>query len=220
MNIVALTIFSQKILRNASPAAEAVIRVDLLRAVATLSDLSFISRTNDGISGEMPASVTYGAASTAASGSLKADVSALLDTFSGSLDEAVWIAHPLLAAQMAMTDSSINGGLGPRGGEYLGMPFVTSQGVEYDSNGGTLILLDPTSVVVVDEGVDIRISTVASIEMDNEPTGDTLSPSAMTKNFVSLFQSDSAALLTTRAINWELARADAVSLLTGCDYGS
>lgn len=219
--LAALVVFANALLENTSPAAEAMIRADLLRACAFSSDLTFIDESNGGSADEKPASVTYGAASVAATGDLADDLDALVGAFGGSLETASFVMHPRLAVQIALKAGSGGLGcdLGAKGGTLAGLPTITSESCTYDTGGGTIALIDAGGVCICDEGADIRESQAATIEMADDPTGATDTPAAMTKQFVSLFQSDSSAMIVSRSINWKLGRADSVAILTGASYG-
>jgi hypothetical protein len=73
-----------------------------------------------------------------------------------------------------------------------------------------LLLIDPTRIALAEEGGDLRVSTQASIEMSDAPSGDSVIPTET--QVVSLWQSNSIALGVLRYANWR-AMPNAVSML-------
>lgn len=220
LRIAASTVFANELLQAADPRAEATIRRDLVKAAAACADTAFIDPTNGGIAGQMPAAVTSGAVAIASSGNLVGDIAAAVDAFDGDLEMAAWILHPKLAVQVGLAAGAagIVADIGARGGMLAGLPAIVSKACPLDTSGGTLALVDAAGICLVDEGAEISVSTQATVEMDSAPTGDTLAPAAMTKQFVSLFQTDSTALIVVQHINWHLARPQGVVLVTGASY--
>lgn len=220
LKVAALTVFDKALLNSSDPKAEALIRNDLARALIELSDRTFLDRDNGGIPARMPASVTDGATSIAATSDFADDVASAIDAFRGDLQTASWVLHPKLAAKLGLRAGGRGAAadLGARGGSLAGLPAIVSTACSQDSDGHVIALIDAASVCVVDEGLEIFRSTQATVEMDDAPSGDTVTPSAATTAMVSLFQTDSVGLIVSRAINWKLARPNAVVCITGCDY--
>lgn len=222
LKIAALCVFDKALLESADPRAENLIRHDLTQAVAGLSDQTFIDAGNSGISGQMPAAITYGAPTLTSSGSLAEDLAAAIEAFQGDIQSAAWVMHPRLAVQIGLLAGGrgVAADLGARGGSLAGLPAIVSPSCQLDSDGGTITLLDAASVCLLDEGAELFISKQGTVEMDSTPTGDTITPAAATKQLVSLFQTDSCGLIVSRSLNWKLARAGAVISVTGCHYSA
>lgn len=213
-----LTVWSRELLESAGTLAEQAIAAALIDALALGVDAAAFDPANDGTAGA-PASLTYGAPAAASTGDLDADIDWLLANFAGSLDRSVWVMPPRTAAGIGLAYArGLGANLGPRGGELLGMPALTSEGIEHDSGGGLLILIDGGSVSAADEGVEIERSEHAAIEMDDSPAMDGLAPTGPTGAIVSLFQADLLGLRAIRHVGWKLARPDAVSVITGARY--
>jgi hypothetical protein len=216
--LTALTVQSMELLTSHTPESEMLVRADLARAVVQASDFAFIDPANAG-DGETPASVTEGQASTASSGDVGADVTAALAGFGGSLPTSSWVTHPAVAAQIGLTAGGrgVAADLGALGGTLAGLPVVTSESCPDD----LLALVDASSITVYDGGIEARASTVATLELDDDPTGEGLSPvEGASRGVVSLFQADMVALMSVRHINWRVARPGAVYCVTGIDYGA
>jgi len=222
LKITAMVVIDNELLANSKPEAEALIRRDLVAAVVMLSDETFLNASNAGSAGSMPAAVTYGASSVASSGNLADDLEAAVDRFHGDFTTAAWVMSPRVAAAIALaTDAhGFGGDIGLRGGALLGLPaYVSAAAGTFDSNGGQIALVDPANIVAVDEGAEVAISKQARIELDDSPSGDTLTPAAASGHVVSLFQEEATALLVSRRINWQ-ANSGAVVIITGANYSS
>lgn len=219
LTIVALQVFSKDLLESADPAAEALIHRDLANAVAELGDSAFLDAANAGVAGESPASIAYGAPAFAATGDLADDLEAALGMLDGALDTAAWVMHPRLAASIGLRAGGrgVAADLGARGGSLAGLPVLTSEAAQFDSDGGSIVLVDAAGVVVVDEGAEFSATADASIEMDDAPTGDATGPTAAT-SLVSLFQTDSVGIKVVRRINWMRARAAGAIVINGAAY--
>lgn len=220
LKVACLCVFDKKLAASLDPKAEALIRNDMVRSVAELSDLTFIGRDNGGIPGRMPASATAGATSIAATTDFADDIGNAIDSFQGDLATASWVLHPKLAAKLGLRAGGRGAAadLGARGGSLAGLPAIVSTACSQDSDGHTITLLDAGSICHVDEGAEIFRSTQASVEMDTTPTGDTITPTAASTAMVSLFQTDSVGMIVSRAINWKVARPGSVICITGADY--
>jgi hypothetical protein len=214
--IVGLCVLAQELLRAGTPAADALLRTDLARAVAKLADQTFIDPSNAGVAGESPASVLHLAPNRASTGDVASDLDGLLTDYQGSLETAVVIAHPRVAVGAAMQAGGPSHGaglgidLGARGGTLAGLPVVTSESVP----AGTLAILDAAQVLLAEGTLAMRISTQATLELDDAPAGDE------TGTYVNLWQANLVGMLAELSIHWELANADAACYVTGATYSS
>ncbi|MPZ47024.1 MAG: phage major capsid protein [Betaproteobacteria bacterium] len=216
----ALIIYSADTLEYSSPAVEQMVLDDMRRAAIEASDTAFIDATNAGVADKIPRSVTYAAPSFVSSGVIGNDIAAAIEIFEGDLAAAAWVMHPVLAARIALSFGiGYAARLGPRGGVLLDMPVITSSVCTFDSSGGVIALVDASSIAVADAGIEVMRSTSGSVEMDDEPTGDTTVPTGMTTtSLVSLFQADSVGIRVSRRVNWVVGRQNAVVTITGATY--
>lgn len=209
--VAALTVVTDELLESADPMAEITIRDDLVGAVVEAINASLIDPANNGTAGVEPASITNGVPSVAATGDGLADIRQLIDIFPGDLERAVLIGSPNSFA--AMHDPLVLPGLGVRGGNALGIPAIASTAA-----GSTLALVDPDGIAWGGADTEIRTSREATIEMlDSALTGDSFGvvpPTAAST--VSLWQTNSSALVAEQHVNWEAARPS-VATLTGVD---
>lgn len=208
-SIAATLVTSKDVLRQ--PAAEPTLARDLRGSIVDGVNFALLDLAGDG-TGAAPASLTFGAPSIASVGDLAEDLRAMLTLYAGDPARGVFMARPDVAVGLTL----IGGGegltqdLGLNGGSLLGAPFFTVR----SAPAGTLVLVDASAVRYVDEGVALRISTEASLEMTDGPTADSTTPTAAA-SLVNLWQGEGAALQASRRLNWMRARADSTVVLTG-----
>ncbi len=219
-DLITLLVFTNEILNDATPEGENQIRIDMIKACAKQADLSFIGHPNSGVSGVEPASITADAPTVTATGNLKYDLAALVETFAGDLETASFVMHPRTAVEIALSGATgLGSDIGARGGTLLGLPALTSAACEFDSSGGTIALADGAGVALVDVGIDVSKSNATSIEMSDVPTADTSSPTGASM-LISMFQAELTAMKVVRHVNWKVARPGAVCCLVDCDYSA
>jgi hypothetical protein len=90
-----------------------------------------------------------------------------------------------------------------------------------DTEGALVILANASDIYLGDEGgVDVSVSTEASLEMDNAPTNASAPSGAVAETtMVSLWQTNSVGFRAERAINWALRRTDSVQYIEGVTWG-
>jgi hypothetical protein len=209
LKCVALTVVTDELLNSSDPAAERVVRDDLVRAVSDAINVTFIDPANSGSAGVKPASITNGVSGIASSGDEKTDVMALLEAFPGDLATAYFIGSPLNFAAMS---GIFYPDVGARGGKIAGIPAIPSKAAE-----DNLILVDAAGIALGDGSAEVKVSREGTLEMLDNPTNDAVTPTATT--MTSLWQTNSAAFMVARPIAWEAVRS-AVSLVTGVSYVS
>lgn len=221
LKVAGILVCSAETLDSPSPEAEAMVRRDLLRAIAVASDTALVDPTNAGSAGVMPAAITYGATTVASSGNLSDDLAQAIDAFEGDLSTAAWIMSPRMASRIVFTTGGLGlgAGLGLRGGELLGLPAIVSASSPSTTDGGSIALVDPTNIVTVDNGADISIVNDATVEVDTAPQGASDTPTASSANLISLFQEEAVGIRISRRINWA-ANPGAVVAITGADYSA
>lgn len=219
LNIIAMQVFSKDLFESADPAAEALIHRDLASAVVELSDTAFLDAANAGVVGERPPAIVYGAPAFTATGDLADDLEAAIGMLDGAIDSAAWVMHPRLAASIGLRAGArgVAADLGARGGSLAGLPVLTSAAAQFDSDNGSIILVDAAGVVLTDGGGEFSTTADASVEMTDSPSGDATGPTAATSP-VSLFQTDSVGIKVVRRINWMRARAAGAVVINGATY--
>jgi len=103
--------------------------------------------------------------------------------------------------------------LSPTGGEMLNLPAMVSK----DLPAGTVLLLDASGFAASTTTISVRASTVADLELLSSPTGDSSTPQAA--SLVSMFQTDSVALLAEATFAFAPLRERCVVMLEGAAWG-
>lgn len=225
----AIAVFTEELLRRSEPAAEMLVRDDLLAAVVQAVDVAFIDQANAGIAGVKPASIANAASTAAASGVTAAHVRADVKAAYGAMVAAnqpiasgVWIMHPSTALSLSMM-------YGPTalrefpgvdfvtGGTFEGLPVVLSTNVPGTPVAGyDLILAVQNEILVAEGGLAIDASREASLEMDTAPVHDSKTPTPA--SLVSLWQTGAVALKAIRGITWTRRRPTAVYRISAAKY--
>ena len=203
--VVAMAVFSDELLSAAGDAGEAVVRNDLSRAVSNSISSAFLDGAGDDAT---PASITDGVVAVTAGENVGGSLGALFDDFSGSLERSVFIARPEVFGSLSGANFPQ---VGLRGGMLLGSPSIASR----FAPANRLILADPSLIAMAGGETEIRISSNAAIQCDDDPSQSafTGSPSApVASNLVSLFQVNAQAMLCEVAVNW-FAPSGSVSML-------
>jgi HK97 family phage major capsid protein/HK97 family phage prohead protease len=226
----AIAVFTEELLRRSEPAAEILVRDDLLAAVVQAVDVAFIDQANAGIAGVKPASIANGATSAVASGTTAAkvrdDVKAAYGAFvvaNQPIASGVWIMHPSTALSLSMM---VNATTGLRefpgvdfvtGGTFEGLPVVLSTNVPGTPVAGyDLILAVQNEILLAEGGLAIDASREASLEMDTAPVHDSKTPTPA--SLVSLWQTGAMAIKAIRGITWTRRRPTAVYRISGAKY--
>lgn len=192
-----------------------VLRFAPLTAIAFLNGELRVGTANATNAWWLPAAAA-GAASIASSGSPLRDLAAALAAIStGNLLRPHWIVAPETAIALATYEAASGGQAFPdmtvAGGHIAGVPVLVSAEVPNDSLGPQSIVLDAASFALADEAVQLRVSRVADIRMDDAPGS---GPQSM----VSMFQSNSAALLCERQLASKRLRDSAAVVISGAEY--
>ena len=222
MKIASINVLSRELLEDSRPAAEELIRRDLISTIAAYSDAQFIDPTVSATSVN-PASITSGATSTPSTGGsvaqITSDVQAMFaDGIAAghSYAAGVWVMHPRTALYLSSVLTAGNSRMWPeiniRGGQWFGLPVITSASVPMDTGNDTIIvLLDASELLVADGAIVVDIAHQAALQLDSAPSDSAAS-------MISLWQKNLAALKVTRHINYRRRRDTAVAVLSGVGY--
>jgi HK97 family phage major capsid protein/HK97 family phage prohead protease len=227
LKITALAVATMEQLRDSSPSVETVIRNDLARSIVYGIDIAFIDPANAGTSTVKPASITNGLTAITSSGqdieAVYEDVTAVLATFAAAnnddMSDAVWIMSNSTAMYLSVLRNTMGNREFPElrldGGTFFGIPVITSSAA-----GTTVTLLKAGDVWLGDEGgINVSISTEASIEMIDAPTNASIGADPVETTLVSMFQTNSVAFLLERTISWKRRRAAGFKHVTGVTWG-
>lgn len=235
--LASIAVVTEELIRFSDPAAEALVRDSLARAVIQEADLAFIDPTNAGTSNVKPASVLYfasNAPTVASSGgtdaeTVRCDIQALWAFFTAAhnpASTAVYVMNSTVARALSLLQNPLGQsefpGITVNGGTFLGTPVIVSDNVP----AGVVALINAEDIFFSDDGqVTIDASREASIQMLNNdvsgagaPTNNSATPTAT--SVVSMFQTNSVALRAERYMNWTRRRASGVAYLTGVNWGS
>lgn len=221
-----ITVLTEELLLSNAASAEALVRDELRNALVELIDVSFIDPTNAGSANVEPASIANGAISIAASGTgdaddIRLDIRNLIQVFinnnmEGSIPVLVMRTGTALGAAFAV--NALGQAEFPTitmdGGTILNIPVITSQNVP----SGVVVAVQPSEIYFADEGgFMLDVSREASLQMLDNPTNDSVTPTATT--MVSMFQTNSVAFRCERILNWSRRRDNAAVYLTSAAWG-
>lgn len=221
-----IAVLTEELLMSSAASAEALVRDELRNALVELIDVSFIDPTNAGSANVEPASIANGAIAIAASGSgdaddIRLDIRNLIQVFinnnmEGSTPVLVMRTGTALGAAFAV--NALGQAEFPNitldGGTILNIPVITSQNVP----SGVVVAVQPSEIYFADEGgFQIDVSREASLQMLDNPTNDSVTPTAT--SMVSMFQTNSVAFRCERILNWARRRDNAAVYLTGAAWG-
>lgn len=224
--IATIVVLTEELVRFSNPSAEAVVRQDLIEAIAQFTDQQFID-PSVAVSGTVsPASITNGAGSASMTGvtvaAIMADVATLLQRFITAnigLSAGVWVMHPRTALFLSQLRTAQDvfafPGITMNGGTFYGMPVITSANVPIDTGNDTyIILMDASEIFLADDGgVTLDVSREASIAMvDTSGAKDTAA------QLVSLWQNNMVGLRAERFITWKRRRTAAVGYVDDVSY--
>ena len=219
-----IAVATMEALRDSSPSAETLLRDDLAAAIVAVIDTAFVDPANAGSAGVKPASITDGLTGIASSGndaaSIRADVQAAMQVFiagNNPITAGVWIMSATRALALSMMRTALDqpefAGITMTGGTFFGLPVIVSEYVtDY------VVLANASDIWFADDGgVSVDMSTEASLQMLDNPTNDSVTPTATT--LVSMFQTNSVAFRAERTINWTRRRDTGVALIEGVAWG-
>lgn len=222
---------SEELIRFSNPSAEALIQNDLAASIVALMDRDFIDPTKTLQAGISPASITNGTTPVIATGvteaAMRTDIKTLFSRFLSngiSVANATWIMTEQQAMAIGLMVTSLGQpsypGISARGGEFLGLPVVTSENVlgstgSPGSFAANIILAVPSEILLADDGgVNIDVSREASVQMDTAPD----SPVTAATITVSFWQHNMVGIKAERYVNWLKRRAAAAAYISNSAY--
>jgi HK97 family phage major capsid protein/HK97 family phage prohead protease len=224
LQVGALAVVSNNLLRDSTPAAEMLVRDMLVQASAQRVDTTFIS-TLAASAGVSPAGMLNGVSAVNSAGNtgaaLRTDLGALYAIFIAAKNASnlQLVMNKGLAKSISLLVNALGQSEFPNitqdGGTLLGDPVVTG-----DNVGAThFILLKPSDIYRIgDYGIQVSISRDATIEQNTVPTGASDTPVAQTVDQVNMFQSESTAIKVVRPINFAKRRTGAVQYVHDATY--
>lgn len=228
-----IVVITDELLRASNPAAEALVRQDLIDQMAQFLDHDFVDPSKAAVTDVSPASITNGVTPVIASGTdadaLRADIQALYAKFVAanmSVAGAVWIMPETSALAIAGLRNPLAQKEFPeltaQGGTLEGLPVVTSQNVPANAGtgdpvtgaGSRIILAKASEILLADDGQTVLdVSREASLQMDSSPT-------TGAAELVSLWQHNMVGIRAERFINWGKRRDGVVQYIDSANYGA
>jgi hypothetical protein len=201
-----IAVATRDMLALATPTAEAAFRDVLVDSAVQFLDASFIGNAA-AAANVSPAGIRNGVGGVA-SVDAPTDMSALLDGFA-TLDgvSIIMSERNAVGLSMAAPGSIINGKLAGV------VPLIASSAA-----GTNVVAVHAPSVLFGDDGrVELDVAEHALVIMDDDPAAVVQAPGAPPVQ-TSLWQRGLVGLKILRYINWSVARAGAVSVITGATY--
>lgn len=226
MKVANIAVATMEQLRDSSPSGETLIRNSIANAIVKAMDQAFIDPTNAGTSSVKPAAITNGLTAVTSGGqdadAIREDARLAMQKFvtaNNSLTSGVWIMSASTALALSIVQNPLGqsefNGITLNGGTFFGLPVITSQYV-----GNYVALVNAEDIYFADEGgVQVDMSTEASLEMMDNPTGDSVAATPVAAELVSLWQTNSVGFRAERTVNWMRRRASAVALISGVTWG-
>ena len=211
-----IVVISDELVRVSRPNAEDKVRNDLVKQITKFMDQQFLNSSITGTSAR-PAAVTVGAPAVVATGNEIDDFYADLNGAMAPFDSAeidTSSLHIIMPSSTARRLSTLRNALGqlelptltPLGGTILGYPAVVSNA----SPAGQITLVVANEIAMADDGsVRLDASREATLDMAG---GDTPA--------FSLWQKNAIGIRAERWITYKKKRDDAVTMITGADYGA
>lgn len=227
LKVANIAVATMEVVRDSSPSADFIIRDQLAAALRERLDIDFIDPAKAASAGVSPASVLNGAVAIASSGTdadaVRADIRALFGVFiaaNNAPTSGVWIMSATTALSLSLMQNPLGQaefpGLGMMGGNLMGLPVIVSEYVPSETAGSIVALVNASDIYLGDEGgIDLSMSTEASLQMDNAPDNPTTASTVL----VSLWQRNLVGFRAERTINWARRRTSAVAYLTGVNWG-
>lgn len=226
LKVAAISVISIELMRDSSPAAEALVRDGIVEAAAQRIDGTFLS-TTIASAGVSPAGMLWNVTPITSNGTdgdgVRADIKELYAPFITAKNASglSFVANTSLAKSLQLMRNALGQKEFPEitqnGGTLEGDPVATGDNV----NANHLILLKPSDIFKIgDMGVQVTMSRDATIEMNSVPVGDSETPTASSESPVSMFQTESVALKVVRPMNFQKRRSHAVQYVSDADYGA
>jgi HK97 family phage major capsid protein/HK97 family phage prohead protease len=238
----ALTAATMELLRDSSPSAEAIIRDDLAKSVAAKLDTDFLDPQKGLEANVSPASISNGLTPISSTGrdadSVRTDLVAMISAYitaGNPASSAVFVMSAVTGLQLSMQTNAFgqpefpglvvsgDGRTGFTAGRIRGIPVVFSEYLGYTTDspvsGRDVFLINADDIYFGDDGgIDVRMSTEASLEMEDGPANAS-APTVAQAQLTSMFQTNSVAFLAERSVGWARRRTEGVIHLQQVEWG-
>ena len=225
-----IIVLTDELVRFSNPAAEAVVRQDLIDAMTQFLDRQFVDPGVAEVTNVSPASITNGVSPSTATGTneaaFRADAKTMLSTFLAanlSTSGGVWIMTQQQALALSLMINALGQPSFPtitgEGGTLIGYPVIASENLPATggspADGYPIIFAKGPEIMLADDGQTvIDASNQASVQMDGAPD----SPPTASTTLVSLWQMNMTGIRAERWINWKKRRSTAVAFIQNAKY--
>ncbi|HEY8355154.1 MAG TPA: phage major capsid protein [Methylophilaceae bacterium] len=228
LKVANIAVATMEVIRDSSPSADTIIRDQLAAALRERLDIDFIDPSKAAVSNVSPASILNGVVGISSSGNdadaVREDIKSLFSAFiaaNNAPTSGVWVMPATTALALSLMQNPLGQaefpGISMTGGSLFGLPVIVSEYVPTTSGGSIVALVNASDIYLGDEGgIDISMSTEASLQMDNAPDNPTTASTVL----VSLWQRNLVGFRAERTINWARRRSSAVAYLTGVNWGA
>jgi HK97 family phage major capsid protein len=220
--IAVISVITQELARFSNPAAEMLIRDDLIAAIGQFKDVQLLDPTVTASAGLRPASITNGVTPIPAPAAFTvANIDTALVAALMAMNTALipmtsprWIMNGALRIALENIRSSQDVPAYPEvaRGMLKGYPIIESNNIPLvagDPPTTMLVLVDASQILHAEDPViDVQMSTEASLQLDSTPT---TPPTPL----VSLFQQNLMAIKAEQYEYWVKRRAAAVQIING-----
>ena len=224
-----IVVITQELARFSNPAAEMLVRDDLLAAIAQFKDQQFIDPTVAPVANLKPGAITYGLpaqnvipSSGVTFAAIITDITKLVIAMSNQnlpMQNMVWLMSPAAKMIIQSVRTTMDMWAFPEmrvgDGTLWGWPIITSNNIPTSTATpgpaglSPIVLMDQSLVYyATDNGIDIETSTEASLQMDSAPT---TPPTPL----VSLWQQNMLGIKAEEYNYWLRRRDAAVGMITG-----
>jgi HK97 family phage major capsid protein len=228
--IAVISVITQELARFSNPAAEMLIRDDLIAAIGQFKDVQLLDPTVTASTGVRPASITNGVTPIAAPADMTvAEIDTALVAALMAMNTALmpmtsprWIMNGSLRIMLQNLRSSQDVPAYPEvaSGMLKGYPIIESNNIPVVAGGGgsppttMLVLVDASQILHAEDPViDVQMSTEASLQMDSAPA---TPPTPL----VSLFQQNLLAIKAEQYEYWVKRRSAAVQVIDDFPIGA
>lgn len=212
-SLATIFVVSEDLLRNGDPRTRALITRQASRQLARALDTTFLGAapaTNTSPAGLLASAPQLGGGSPSDVGRDLSELFAFVTD--GRATSPVLFMSPRVALYLATLDESLFRDVGVNGGSVAGIPVITSAAA-----GNLVVLLDADQLATFSGDVAVQPSTVATVEMLDNPTNN--SATATATSAVSLFQTNAAAVKLIQFCDWRLLADDAVAFIELTEIG-
>ena len=225
-----IVVITQELARFSNPAAEGLVRADMIAQMAQFLDRQFVDPAVAAVTNVSPASITSGVSAVTATGTndaaFRTDAKTMINTFltnNLSTAGAVWIGTQQQATAFSLMLNALGQAsyptMTPTGGTLIGYPYIASENIPATggspTDGYPLILAIAPEILLADDGqVIVDASNQASVNMDSAPD----SPPSASTVLVSLWQMNMTGIRAERWINWLKRRSTAVGYIQNAKY--